>query len=114
VRDESSCDILLKIPRFTILKRISVAEGGLLYSFTEEEVVQLEVAIAEYRGISELLLPVIVEAARVKFDELSSGAWRMIAGTLGISEESARQSFQHHETWWEGYARMHDGGNPET
>ncbi|MEI6308849.1 MAG: hypothetical protein WCP58_04315 [bacterium] len=114
VRDESSCDILLKIPRYTILKRISVTEGGLLYSFTDTEIAQLEAAIAEYRGISELLLPVIVEAARVKFDELSSGAWRMIAGTLGISEESARQSFQHHETWWEGYARMHDGGNPET
>ena len=112
VRDESSCDILCKIPRFTILKRISVVEGDVLYSFTEEETTQLEVVIAEYRGIGELLLPVIVEAARCKFSELTNGAWRMIAGMLGISEESARQSFQHHETWWEGYARMHDGGGP--
>ncbi|MCX5969905.1 MAG: hypothetical protein NTV14_00040, partial [Coprothermobacterota bacterium] len=91
----------------------SVTEGDLLYSFTEEETVQLEAAIADYRGIGELFLPVIVEAARHKFGELTDGAWRMIAGTLGISEGSARQSFQHHETWWEGYARMHDGGSPE-
>lgn len=113
VEKESNYDILCKIPRYTILKRISVTEGDLLYSFTEEETVQLEAAIADYRGIGELLLPVIVEAARLKFGELTDGAWRMIAGTLGISEGSARQSFQHHETWWEGYARMHDGGSPE-
>jgi hypothetical protein len=111
--DESSqVALLLNRPRYRVLPKVKVEEGGQVYQFTEQEIAQLETAIAEYKSITDLLQPTIENAVRYKYGEMSEGAWKLVAGTLGLSVKAVQKSKASHDEWWEGYARMHDGGDP--
>jgi predicted Fe-S protein YdhL (DUF1289 family) len=104
--------ILQSYPRFTVLERVRVEEGGRTYAFTDTEIAQLEAAITEQRGFTEMILPVIVEAVHMKYGDMTDGAWQLVAGALGIPVKSAKRKSKEHDDWWAGYTRMHDGEPP--
>jgi hypothetical protein len=104
--------LLLEHPRYRVLSKVKVEERGQVYEFSDGEISQLETAIAEYKNITELLQPTIEEAVRCKYGEMNEGAWKLVAGTLGLSVSAVRKSKNDRDTWWDGYARMHDGVNP--
>jgi hypothetical protein len=112
-RDRTSrCAALLNRPRFTPLQRVAVAGKERAYAFSEDELAQMEAAIVEQRGVMDLILPVIIDAAQCKFGALTAETWDLVAGTLGLSVEAAQARKQARDEWWEGYARMHDGEPP--
>ena len=110
--ETSQCAILLNRPRYTVLNRVVIEDGGKTYSFTDHEIAQLEAVIAECKGIAYHILPVIIDAAQYKYGDLTEEIWKLIAGSMGMSVSDAQNQKQEHDDWWEGYARMHDGENP--
>jgi hypothetical protein len=91
------------------LRRARIEDGGRVFAFDDAEIAQLEAGVPKHLTVTEHFLPVILSAAESKYGGLPDGAWRLAAGSLGLSVEAARAMARAREDWWARYARRHDG-----